>query len=389
MKIPVGVPDFDEDEVQQAVKVIRSGWVARGEELEQFEQRLAEFIGVKYVVTVNSGTAALEVALRALEIEGKEVITTTTSCAPTANGIIHSGNKPVMVDISREDYNFDVEQIEQHITPNTAAILPVHIYGRPANMERIMAIAQKHRLPVIEDCAQSLGAKFQGKMTGSFGEVGCFSLNINKVITTGEGGFIATNNLTIAEKARIIRNYGREVSRSDYCYTMLGHNFKFTNLQAAIGLAQLNKIDRLIAARRSNAAYLTSLLNDVPGMQLPSEGKGEFSIFFSYPILLQQPGIRDQLKEFLEQQGIEVRTLFRPMCDQPYYQKLMGKSQQQGSKSQQQGGKSKQQYPQAEYVGENGFYVGCYPSLTKEQLEYIAESIKEGLQFVGRAPLKP
>ena len=379
MKIPVGVPDFDEDEVQQAVKVIRSGWVARGEELEQFEQRLAEFIGVKYVVTVNSGTAALEVALRALEIEGQEVITTTTSCAPTANGIIHSGNKPVMVDISREDYNLDVEQIEKHITPTTAVILPVHIYGRPVNMERLMAIAQKHHLPVIEDCAQSLGAKFQGKMTGSFGDVGCFSLNINKVITTGEGGFIATNNPKIAENARIIRNYGREVSSSDYCYTLLGHNFKFTNLQAAIGLAQLNKIDRLIAARRRNATYLTSLLKDVPGMQLPSEGNGEYSIFFSYPILLLQSGIRDQLKEFLEQKGIEVRTLFRPMCDQPYYLKLMGKNQQQGDKS-------KPQYPQAEYVGENGFYVGCYPSLTKEQMEYIAESIKEGLRLVTSTP---
>ncbi len=366
--IPVGVPDFDEEDVQRVAAVVRSGWVARGKELEEFEQRLARYIGVQEVVTVNSGTAAIEVALRALGINNKEVITTATSCAPTANGIIHAGNKPVMIDISREDYNLDVEQIEKQITPQTAAILPVHVYGRPANMSRIMELSQKYNLPVIEDCAQSLGAKYNGKMTGSFGEVGCFSLNINKVISTGEGGFITTNNPLVAEKARIIRNYGREISRSDYCYTLFGHNFKFTNLQAALGLAQLNKIDRLIAARRKNAAYLTRLLRDVPGLQLPGEGKEEFSVFFSFPILL-QPGLRDQLKEFLEKKGIEVRTLFRPMCNQPYYQELFGVN--------------AHHYPQAEYVGENGLYVGCYPSLTEEQMNYIAESIRDGLKQVG------
>ncbi len=375
MRIPVGVPDFDEEDVQRVASVVRSGWVARGKELEEFEQRLARYLGVKEVVTVNSGTAAIEVALRALGINNKEVITTATSCAPTANGIIHAGNKPVMVDISREDYNLDVEQIEKHITAETAAILPVHIYGRPANLGRIMEIAQKHNLPVIEDCAQSLGAKYQEKMTGSFGEVGCFSLNINKIISTGEGGFIATNNPQVAEKARIIRNYGREISRSDYCYTLFGHNFKFTNLQAALGLAQLNKIDRLIAARRKNAAYLMGLLQDLPGVQLPGEGKGEFSVFFSFPLLLQQqsgrairPGIRNQLKEFLEKKGIEVRTLFRPMCNQPYYQELFGVN--------------AHYYPHAEYVGENGLYLGCYPSLTEEQMNYMAASIREGLKEI-------
>ncbi len=378
IKIPVGVPDIDEEEVAATTKVVRSGWIARGQELEEFEQALAEYIGVAHVVTVNSGTAAIEVALRSLGIENKEVITTATSCAPTANGIIHSGNIPVMVDISLNDYNIDPEQIEQHITPKTAAILPVHVYGRPAQMDKIMHIAQKHNLPVIEDCAQSLGAKFQGKMTGSFGEVNCFSLNINKIITTGEGGFIATNNPDIAEMAKIIRNYGREITRSDYCYTLFGHNFKFTNLQAALGLAQLKKIERLIQERRKRAEYLTKLLHDIPELQLPRENASEFSVYFCYSILLKhpaQPGrpglpsLRDQLKEFLEQLGIEVRTLFRPMCHQPYYEKLFGKS--------------TKQYQNAELVGENGFYVGCYPRLTEEQMKYMAESIREGLRFLG------
>ncbi len=369
IKIPVGIPDIDEEEVTKVTNVVRSGWIARGKELEEFEQSLAGYLGVEHVVTVNSGTAAIEVALRSLEIKNREIITTATSCAPTANGIIHAGNIPVLVDISPHDYNIDPEKIEQQITSKTAAILPVHIYGRPAQMDKIMSIAQKYGLPVIEDCAQSMGARFQGKMTGTFGEVSCFSLNINKIITTGEGGFIATNNPELAKRARIIRNYGREISRSDYCYTLFGHNFKFTNLQAALGLAQLKKIDRLIQERRKRAEYLSSLLKDLPDLQLPTENSQEFSVFFSYPILLKNPrypGFRDQLKEFLERRGIEVRTLFRPMCNQPYYEELLEKP--------------AQHYPHAEFVGENGFYLGCYPRLTEEQMKYMAQSIREWLK---------
>lgn len=367
MKVPICIPSFNEEEVQNVNRVVRSGWVARGPEIEEFEQKLAKYLDVQEVVTLNSGTAAIEVALRALDISNKEVITTATSCAPTANGIIHSGNKPIMIDISKDDYNIEVSLIEKQITSQTGAILPVHLYGRPANMGKIMEISQKYNLPVVEDCAQSLGSRYMGKMTGAIGEVGCFSLNINKIITTGEGGFIATNNPLIAERARIIRNYGREVSRSDYCYTLFGYNFKFTNLQAALGLAQLSKIESLIKARRQNAAYLRSLLLDVPGIQLPEAGNGEFSVYFSFPILLKKEGIRDQLKEFLEKRGIEVRTLFRPMCTQPYYVKLFGPN--------------SQSYPNAEHIGKNGLYIGCYPQLTKEQMEYMAKCIKEGLQL--------
>ncbi|MBI2666584.1 DegT/DnrJ/EryC1/StrS family aminotransferase, partial [Candidatus Woesearchaeota archaeon] len=188
IKIPVGVPDIDESEVERVVQVVRAGWIARGKELEEFEQQLAKYLGVQHVVAVNSGTAAIEVALRTLGIEQKEIITTTTSCAPTANAILHSGNIPIMVDVSPEDFNLNPDLIEKNITAKTGAILPVHVYGRPAQMDKIMAIAEKHHLPVIEDCAQSFGAAWKGRRTGSFGEIGCFSLNINKIITTGEGG---------------------------------------------------------------------------------------------------------------------------------------------------------------------------------------------------------
>ena len=368
MKIPVCIPEFDEEEVKAVTNTMRSGWIARGEELELFEKELAEFLSVQYVVTLSSGTAALEVALRALKIEKKEVITTATSCAPTANAIIHSGNIPVMTDVSREDYNIDPEKIEQLITPKTGAILPVHVYGRPAKMDKILAIAEKHDLPVIEDCAQSFGAKFKGKMTGTFGAIGCFSLNINKIITTGEGGFIATNHKTAAENAKMIRNYGRDPSGTDYCYTHFGHNFKFTNLQASVGRAQLHKAHKLIQARRERAQYLKSLLHDVEHIQLPIDDANGFSVGFSFPFVLKQPGMRDKLKRYLEEKGIEVRTMFRPMCDQPYYKEMFGER--------------KQHYPNAEHLGENGLYIGCYPKLTKEQMDFMAKSIREKLHAI-------
>jgi perosamine synthetase len=318
---------------------------------------------------VNSGTAAIEVAFRAMDVEKKEVITTTTSCAPSANGIIHAGNTPVLVDVSEKNYNLDSDQIEKHITFNTAAIMPVHIYGRPCNMDKVMEIARKHNLPVIEDCAQSMGSRWRGKLTGTFGDVGCFSLNVIKLITTGEGGFIATNNPKIARKAIIIRNYGRSPERTDYCYTEFGHNYKFTNLQAALGLAQLKKIEHFIAKRRENAAELMRRLSDIPELQLPYEYECEFINYVSFPIVLRSPGKCAKVREFLEKAGVENRTMFMPMCDQPYYQKLFGVLD------------SANMYPNATYIGQNGFYVGCHPTLTHEQMDYMVAKIREAIEL--------
>ncbi len=367
MYIQVGEPSFDQEEVDNVTRVVQQGRVSRGKELEEFEQALASYLGVKYVVTVNSGTAALEVAFRAMGIDKKEVITTTISCAPSANGIIHAGDKPVLVDVSMQDYTLDPEQIEKYITKDTAAIMPIHIYGRPCNMDKIMEIARKHSLPVIEDCAQSMGTRWKGQLTGTFGEVGCFSLNVIKLITTGEGGFIATNNAEIAKKAIIIRNYGRSPERTDYCYTEFGHNFKFTNLQAAIGLAQLKKIDLFIQKRRANAMAMIQKLQDIPEIQLPQEHQHQFINYVSFPILIKKPGICVGVRDYLEKHGVENRTVFMPMCDQPYYQKLFGVLD------------SAQEYPNATYLGKNGFYVGCQPTLTKEQMEYMVKIIHEAI----------
>lgn len=369
IKIPVGEPYLGEEDVESVLKVMRSGWIARGKELELFEKNLADYHGVKHAVTLSSGTDAIEVALRSLGIKGKEVITTATSCAPSANGILRSENKPVFVDSSLRDYNIDVTKIEEAITKNTKAIMPVHIYGSPCNMQKIKKIAERYDLFIIEDCAQSMGAKFKGKLAGTFGSIGCFSLNINKIITTGEGGFIITNDDKLAKKANIIKNYGRDIKGSDYCYTTFGSNFKLTNLQAALGLSQLNKIEEIIKKRRENAKRLIMLLDDLQNMiQLPLDSEDYYSVYFSFPILIKKDGVRDKLREFLIQKGIETRTMFRPIPKQPYFEELFGKYE--------------KKLPVAEILGKNGLYTSCSPTLKKEQLDYLILALKEGLNEI-------
>jgi len=262
LRVPICIPKFDEEAIQDVANAVKSGWVSAGEQVIQFEKKLADYFGVKHAITVNSGTAAIDVALRALRLRNKEILTTATSCSPTAEGIVGSGNAPVMVDISKEDYNVDTSKIEESITKNTGAILPVHLYGRPADMDKILEIGKKHNLPVIEDCAQATGAKYKGKKVGSFADIGCFSLNISKVITTGEGGFITTDNDEIARMAKIARNYGRDPKNTDFLYEYYGYNFKYTNLHAALGLSQVKKIDPYIRSRRENAAYLKKQLQN-------------------------------------------------------------------------------------------------------------------------------
>lgn len=365
MKIPVAKPYFGEEEVENVTRVMKEGWIARGKELDIFEEKLAKYFDVKYAVLVSSGTDALEVAFRSLNIKGKEIITSATSCSPSANGILRSENKVVFVDVNPKTFCIDPDKIEEHITSRTVAIMPIHIYGRPCQMDKIMQIAKKYNLYVVEDCAQSMGAKFNNKLTGTFGDIGCFSLNINKIITTGEGGFIITNDDKIAERAKILRNYGREFIRTDYCYTMYGANFKLTNIQAAIGLAQMNKIDEIIKKRRENGYYYTKLLKQIKGIQIYEEGKNEYGVFFCMPILLKKEGIRDDMRKFLEDKGIENRTLFVPMSKQPYFEEMFGVY--------------PEEFPIAEKIGQSGLYVSCSPGLTKEEIKEIVLVIKSGL----------
>lgn len=363
-QVPVAEPWIGEEEVRAVALAVKEGWVARGPAIEEFENTFARWLGVKHAVAVSSGTAAVEVALRVLDLEGREVLTTVHSCAATLLGMLHGGVQPRFVDIRLSDYNADPDQIGSHITPSTAAILVVHCYGRASDMGRIRSIADRYGLPVIEDCAMALGARVSGHAVGTLGTIGCFSFYGNKIITTGEGGMVVTNDETFARKARVIRNYGQEPGRP-FLHVEYGYNFKMSNIHAAIGLAQLGRLEESLRRRRENARTLTRLLAEVESVRLPPACSEEENAYFCYPLLTESKE-RDRVCRQLEAMGIETRVMFPSLVTQPFYERRYGPAD--------------ALYPVADYVAANGFYVGCSPTLTAEALEYLATAIRTAVQ---------
>jgi dTDP-4-amino-4,6-dideoxygalactose transaminase len=295
--IPISQPLIGEEEKQAVIAVLESGELAQGKVVKQFEQAFAEWNGVKHAVATSNGTTALQVALLAHGIgEGDEVITSPFTFIASANSILHAGGRPVFVDIEPDTLNIDPNLIEGAITPRTKAIMPVHLYGNPADMDAIMEIARRHSLAVIEDAAQAHGAEVNAQRVGSFG-TGCFSFYPTKNMTTGEGGMITTNDDAIASRAQIIRAHG---ASERYVHTVLGFNFRMTNIHAAIGLAQMAKIDGWTDSRRRNAAKLTRSLEGE--VVTPTAHPGAKHVFHQYTVRID--GGRRQLPERLTQMGI-------------------------------------------------------------------------------------
>ena len=254
IKVPIAKPIIGEEEIENVVEVLKSGMIAQGPRVAEFEEKYAEWVGAEYGIAVNSGTAALHVALLSCGIgEGDEVITTPFTFIASGNSILYTGAKPVFADIDLCTYTMDPDSIEQLITENTKAILPVQLYGQSADMERINEIAEKHGLIVIEDAAQAHGATCNGKNVGSLGDMSCFSFYPTKNMTTSEGGIITTDDEDLAENAKVFRAHGASVR---YHHNEIGYNFRMTDISAAIGLAQLDKIDGFNDKRIENAAYL-------------------------------------------------------------------------------------------------------------------------------------
>ena len=267
IKVPVAKPIIGDEEIENVVEVLKSGMIAQGPKVAEFEQKFADWIGTKYAIAVNSGTAALHVALLSCGIgKGDEVITTPFTFIASGNAIVYTGAKPVFADIDLKTYTLNPDTIESLITENTKAILPVHLYGQSANMDRINEIAEKHGLIVIEDAAQAHGATCNGKNVGNMGDMACFSFYPTKNMTTSEGGIITTNDEDLAESAKIFRAHGASVR---YHHDAIGYNFRMTDISAAIGLAQLEKIDGFNDKRIENADYLNEGLKDVEGVITP------------------------------------------------------------------------------------------------------------------------
>ncbi|HZO76167.1 MAG TPA: DegT/DnrJ/EryC1/StrS family aminotransferase [Ktedonobacteraceae bacterium] len=312
--IRIAHPLMEVEEEEATRQVLASGQLAQGPQVATFERRFAELCQVREAVAVSSGTAALQLALQAHNIgHGDEVITSAFSFAATANVILAVGATPVFVDIEADTYTLDPTQVEAAITPRTRAIMPVHLYGHPCAMQRLMAIAEAHALVIIEDACQAHAAMIDGRAVGSFG-TGCFSFYATKNITTGEGGMITTDDPAIAQKARLLRNHGQQ---SRYHHTMLAYNMRMTELQGALGVVQLQKLERLTARRIANAAYLTERLEGI--VQTPIVRPGCKHVYHQYTIRLETG--RDALAAHLRARNIETAVHYPlPIYRQPFYQ---------------------------------------------------------------------
>lgn len=318
--IKVAEPSVGEEEIKAVAQVLRSGYYVQGPSVRKLEEKFAEYIGTKYAIATNSGTAALHIALAAAGIgTGDEVIVPALTFFSTATSVIHNNAIPIFADIDSEIYCLDPDDMEKRITSKTKAVIPVHLYGHPAEMDSIMEIAEAHDLLVIEDAAQAHGAEYKRKKVGSIGHVGCWSFFATKNMTTGEGGMITTNDSDIAEKARIIRSHGM-TSRDDHA--VLGYNYRMNEISAAIGLVQLSKLDKLNEIRTKNSMYLLKKLEDVEWLNLPRIKPYVKHAFFWCPMRVDEEKIGMKTKNLrakLMEKGVEVRHRYVA----PLYKQLM------------------------------------------------------------------
>ncbi|MFC2122451.1 DegT/DnrJ/EryC1/StrS family aminotransferase [Bacteroidota bacterium] len=364
--IPVCQPLLGGKELEYVTNCLQTNWISSiGRYVNEFEECFANYCGCKYGIATTSGTTALHLAIASLELnEGDEVIVPTFTNAASAFSVIYAGLKPVFVDAEPETLNIDVTLIKAKLSKRTKAIMPIHIYGHPCDMDPILEIAKEYGLYVIEDAAEAHGAEYKGRRTGGIGDVNCFSFYGNKIITTGEGGMVVTNNAVVAEKARQLKNLGYS-SQNRYCHEDVGFNYRMTNVQAAIGLAQFECIDEYVAMRRQNALLYNHLLNDVSGICLPMEKEWAKNVYWMYAITITDEFgmIRDELMAGLKEKGVETRRFFTPMNRQPALHKI-GICQSEG-------------YPVADKLSLKGLYLPSGSGLLTKQIEYVCQSIRE------------
>ena len=368
--VPVNEPMLAGNEKKYLAECIDSGWISsEGPFVKRFEAEFAGRVGRKYGIAVTSGTTALETAVAALGTgDGDEVILPTFTIISCAAAVVRAGAQPVLVDCDAATWNMDVSQIEAKITPKTKAIMAVHIYGLPVDMAPVQALAEKYNLKIIEDAAEAHGLTYRSGPCGSFGDVSIFSFYPNKLITTGEGGMIVTDDETVARRCRELRNLCFQPDRR-FVHEELGWNFRMTNLQAAVGVAQLEQIDKFIEKKRRMGKRYTQLLESTPGLQLPVE-RTQYAenIYWVYGIVLKDEVGFDAAEAMrrLGERQIGTRPFFWPMHAQPVFKKMEmfdGES-----------------YPASEKLAKRGFYIPSGLGLTDDQIEYVAECLKRILK---------
>lgn len=366
--IPINAPQIGEEEIAAVVKVLKSGIITHGlgagPMVTKFEKAFAKFVEAKHAIAVNTGTAALHLALAGAGIkQGDKVILPSFTFVSTAEVIAIAGAKPVFVDIDPETYNISPKKVEKAITKKTKAIMPVDLYGLPADMQPIREIADKHGLTIIEDSAQAHGASYEGKPVGAFADVACWSFYASKNMTTGEGGMVTTNDEELAEKMRFMRSHGE---KEKYKSLMLGHNYHMPEIQAAIGCIQLKKLPRFLAKRRENARRLTAKLREARDLQLPVEPKGYKHSWYLYTVRLKgaKGKKRDETVEALRQKGIGAEVYYAtPIHLMPYYRKF-----------------GRYRLPETEKAARQVFSLPVHPGVTAKQIDFIGESVLHAIE---------
>jgi perosamine synthetase len=359
------------------LECLRTGWISSaGTFIEDFEQRWAAYCGKQYGIAVSNGTAALQLAVACIGLKpGDEVILPAFTIISCVLAVIYNAGVPVLVDSDPRTWCMDVEQVKDKISRKTRAIMPVHIYGHPVDMDPLLNLAEQHGLAVIEDAAEAHGAEYLSRRNttnsvwrrcGSFGDLSCFSFYANKLVTAGEGGMVLTNDSGLAEKARSLRNLCFQPDRRFY-HKELGFNFRLTNLQAALGLAQLERIDQTVAKKRWMGQTYNRLLKDIDGLELPPEEPWARNVYWMYGVVLSEKLGMDasQFAQRLQQREIETRPFFLGMHEQPAFHKrglFVGEN-----------------YPVAERLARRGLYLPSGLALTEEQLMHVCEAVHEVL----------
>ena len=364
--IPVNEPLLNGNEKKYLCECIDTGWISsEGPFVKEFEEKMSATTDRKYGIAVSNGTAALEVAVQALGIkEGDEVIMPAFTIISCAMAVTKVGAIPVLVDSDMHTWNMDVDEIESKVTSRTKAIMMVHLYGLPAEVDKILVLAKKYNLKVIEDAAEMHGQTYYGRPCGSFGDISTFSFYPNKHITTGEGGMVVTDDEELADRCRMIRNlcFRKDVR---YLHDEISDNYRFTNLQAAVGLAQLERLSEFVTKKREMGRYYTEHLKDVKGLILPIERTNYAdNIYWVYGLVLEKDIQADNrlIQKLLSEQEIGSRTFFWCMHEQPVYQR--------------QRLFENQTYPNAEYLARKGFYIPSGLALTEEQMEQVVDGVK-------------
>lgn len=354
-RIPYYEPWLGKEELAQLTEVLRANWISEGAKTRELERRLAELHGTKHALAVSNCTGALIIAMKALGIgPGDEVIVPTFTFIASASSVRLAGATPVLVDSDARTLNIDPQAAERAITPRTKAIIPVHLYGQAADMAAIMAIAARHGLPVIEDAAQGLAVRFQGRPVGSFGEIGCLSFFTDKSITLGEGGAVLTSSDRLYEELVMLKNDGR-LERGMYVHDRVGYNLRITELQAAVGVAQLGKLETIVRRKRENADLYRRLLEGVPGLEFTYRDPRCFVVPHRINLLVDDA---DALIAYLEANGIGCRRFYLPVHMQPCYN-IAG------------------DFPNAESAYRRGLSLPSAPTLKQEEIAFVCDKVRE------------